>query len=111
EAVIIDLLPDFLKNRGIAYTSIGKDWGKDYEFDFVVEGEDTIYIGEIKKGELNAAREIEKIETVTRKEPFYKNKPVHYILIADRFSNKTEKENILHITTKEFFTPPRGARD
>jgi len=103
ENIIIDLLPAYLKREGIAYRYIGKDWGKDYEFDFVVEGEEAIYIGEIKKGELNVAREIEKIESVTRAEFYYKNKTIRFILIADRFSNKVDKKEILYATAEEYF--------
>ncbi|MCP4158222.1 MAG: ATP-binding protein [bacterium] len=101
EAVIISLLPGLLKERGIEYSSIGKDWGKDYEFDFVIDAGDTVYIGEIKKGELNVGPELDKIEAVTSREAFYKNKSLKHILIADRFCNKVERENIYYISIKE----------
>ncbi|MCP5047660.1 MAG: hypothetical protein GY940_10845, partial [bacterium] len=88
--------------KGIRYRRIGKDWGKDYEFDLVVEGDDEIHVGEIKKGELNVSTEINKMESIIQRESFYKNKTVKYILIADRFPNKPEKENILYISIPEW---------
>ncbi|MCK5055700.1 MAG: ATP-binding protein [Candidatus Aminicenantes bacterium] len=102
ERSVIGLLPGYLQTRGIDYRMIGKDWGKDYEFDFTVEGKNNeIYIGEIKKGELNVAIEIEKMESIVKKETFYKDKFISYILLADRFTNKIEKENILYIPLDE----------
>ena len=66
ERMVIDLLPAYLKAHGIEYRRIGKDWGKEYEFDIVVEGDNAIYIGEIKKGELNVPVEIGKVEAIVR---------------------------------------------
>jgi AAA+ ATPase superfamily predicted ATPase len=97
ERMVIDLLPGYLKEHGIPFTRIGKDWGKNYEFDLVIEAENQITIGEIKKGELNAAAEIRKIQSIVQSEAFYKNKEIGYILIADRFTHKIEKQNILYI--------------
>jgi uncharacterized protein len=98
ERMIIDLLPTFLKAQGIRYTRIGKDWGKGYEFDFVVEAEDTIYLGEIKKGQMNAAAEIDKMAVIIKEIAYYKHKKIHYILIAERFTKPIERENIIYVT-------------
>jgi hypothetical protein len=103
EAMIIQLLPSFLKGQGIGYRIIGKDWGKDYEFDFVVENEKNIYIGEIKRGELNVPLEINKINAITRRETFYKNKTINYIFIANKFFNKKETNNILYVPLDQYF--------
>ncbi|MCP4215301.1 MAG: ATP-binding protein, partial [bacterium] len=103
ERMVIDLLPDYLRTRGIRYQRIEKDWGKGYEFDFVVEGDEEIHIGEVKLGELNVSQEIKKIDTIAGGESFYKNKSINYILIADRFSNKLEQENILYVQPDELW--------
>jgi hypothetical protein len=103
EDMIIQLLPSFLKRHGIEYRIIGKDWGKDYEFDFVVENEKSIYIGEIKRGELNVPVEIDKINAITRRETFYKNKTINYIFIANKFFNKKEADNILYVPLDQYF--------
>lgn len=97
ERMVIDLLPSYLPNQGISVTHIGKDWSKDYEFNLVMENPEKIYIGEIKKGDLNAAAELDKIKAVVQREAFYKGKTINYILIADRFSNKIEGQDILYI--------------
>jgi AAA+ ATPase superfamily predicted ATPase len=101
ERMVIDLLPGYLKARGVEYQGIGKDWGKDYEFDFTIEGDEKIYIGEIKKGELNVSKEINKMDAVVQRESFYKNKTVNYIFIADRFINKHKEKNILYVSIDE----------
>lgn len=103
ESMVIRLLPDFLKKKGIVYRSIGKDWGTGYEFDFVVENENKLYIGEIKAGGLNVSAEIAKIESVIRREAYYRNKEIGFILIADKFSRKVENDNILYVDNKQFF--------
>jgi hypothetical protein len=103
EFMVIRLLPDFLKAKGIEYRSIGKDWGNDYEFDFVIENGDRIYIGEIKAGELNVSAETGKIETIGQREAYYRNKEINYILIARKFSNKVKRDNILYVDIQEFF--------
>jgi hypothetical protein len=103
EAMIIQLLPFFLKRHGIGYHIIGKDWGKDYEFDFVVENENNIYIGEIKRGELNVPVEMNKINAITQRETFYKNKTINYIFIANKFFNKKDIDNILYVPLDQYF--------
>nr|NIM15559.1 hypothetical protein [Candidatus Aminicenantes bacterium]NIM82311.1 hypothetical protein [Candidatus Aminicenantes bacterium]NIN21694.1 hypothetical protein [Candidatus Aminicenantes bacterium]NIN45503.1 hypothetical protein [Candidatus Aminicenantes bacterium]NIN88334.1 hypothetical protein [Candidatus Aminicenantes bacterium] len=103
ESMVIRLLPDFLKAKGIEYRSIGKDWGNDYEFDFVIENSDRIYIGEIKAGDLNVQAETGKIESIVQREAYYRNKKINYILIARKFSNKVIGDNILYVDIREFF--------
>lgn len=102
ESMVIRLLPDFLKANAIEYQSIGKDWGNDYEFDFVVDSSERIYIGEIKTGELNVSAEIGKIDTIVQREAFYRNKEINYILIARKFSNKVKGEKIITIDIQQF---------
>jgi AAA+ ATPase superfamily predicted ATPase len=103
ENMVIRMLPDFLKRRGIAYSSIEKDWGNDYEFDFVVEDERKVYIGEIKAGELAVSAEIKKIEDVARKEAYYRDKEIGYIFIANTFSRQVEAGNVLCVNARVFF--------
>lgn len=104
ERIIIEMLPNYLESLGIEYREIGKDWGKDYEFDFVVEGNGTVYIGEVKKGALNVIKEKKKIDAVIAGEPFYKGKTVQYIFIADRFSGPGDDESVRLVTTKQYLT-------
>jgi hypothetical protein len=103
ENIVIELLPSFLKRHGIGYHTIGKDWGKDYEFDFVVENEMNIYIGEIKRGELNVTVEIDRINSIIQRESFYRNKTVNYIFIANKFANRKESDNIIYVPLDQYF--------
>ncbi len=103
ENMIIRMLPGFLKKKGIAAGTIEKDWGNDYEFDFVVEDEGRTYIGEIKAGELNMAAEIEQIEAITRKEAYYKDKETGYIFIAKTFSRQVAAGNVLCVEARDVF--------
>ncbi|UCH94626.1 MAG: ATP-binding protein [Candidatus Aminicenantes bacterium] len=103
ENMVIQLLPSFLKRHGIDYRTIGKDWGKDYEFDFVVENENNIYIGEIKRGELNVTAEIDKIDSITRREAYYRNKTVKYIFIANKFFNIMASDKIIMVPLDQYF--------
>ena len=102
--MIIRLLPDFLKKKGIASGSIvEKDWGNDYEFDFVVEDGRKVYIGEIKLGELNVSTEIKKIESITLKEAYYQDKEIHYIFIANSFSRQVTDGKVLCVKARDIF--------
>jgi hypothetical protein len=104
ENMIIRLLPDFLKKKGIASGSIvEKDWGNDYEFDFVVEDGRKVYIGEIKLGELNVSTEIKKIESITLKEAYYQDKEIHYIFIANSFSRQVTDGKVLCVKARDIF--------
>ena len=103
ESVIVRGMPGFLEKKGIAFSAVGKDWGNDYEFDFVVENGETIYIGEIKAGDLNAAAELKKIESITQREIFYRDRKINYIFIAERFSRKVRGDHILYVTIPQFF--------
>ena len=69
----------------------------------MVENEKNIYIGEIKTGELNVPVEINKINAITQRETFYKNKTINYILIANKFFNKKETDNILYVPLDQYF--------
>lgn len=102
ENMVIQMLPDFLKKRGIRFSSIEKDWGNDYEFDFVVEDERNVYIGEIKTGELVVSCEIKQIEDVIRKEAYYRDKKIGFIFIANTFSRQVEAENVICANTRTF---------
>ena len=111
ETMVISLLPDFLKRKGIDFDIIGKDWGSGYEFDFTVESEgpvsgqtiNRIYIGEIKAGDLNVYAEAAKIDAITQRETFYRDKSISKIFIADKFSRKIEDENVMLVGVEEFF--------
>ncbi|MCK4762454.1 MAG: ATP-binding protein [Candidatus Aminicenantes bacterium] len=103
EKIIVSLLPRVLRRKKVEYSTIGRDWGKRYEFDFVVDSNDLVYIGEIKKGELNVSAEIKKIEAVVQQESFYKNRQVRYMMVGDRFINKKKGRNIHYIDTASFF--------
>lgn len=103
ERMVIDLLPLYLKKDDISYRTIGKDWGGDYEFDFVVENGGKLIVGEIKTGELNAAAEIKKIESVIRNEPFYKDKEIGFLFVAGKFTNKVENTGIIYVDKDSFF--------
>lgn len=62
---------------------IGKDWGKDDEFDFVAENEMNIYISEIKRGELNVIVEIDRINYITQRDS---------LKLSQNTQNKREKK-------------------
>ncbi|HLP48052.1 MAG TPA: ATP-binding protein [Candidatus Kapabacteria bacterium] len=103
ERMVIKLLPVFLKKKGITYNSIEKDWGNDYEFDFIVESDRKLYIGEVKTGELNISTEIKQIENVIKKEMYYQGKEIGYIFIGNKFSRQVQGENIICINIHDYF--------
>ena len=104
ERMVIKLLPHFLKKKVINYNSIEKDWGNDYEFDFIIESDKKVYIGEIKTGELNVSKEIKQIENVVKKEMYYQGKELGYIFIGNTFTRQVDNENILCITIHDYFS-------
>jgi hypothetical protein len=108
ENMVIRLLPDFLKKKGFPAGIIEKDWGNDYEFDFVLEDKNKVYIGEIKVGELNPPAEIKQIENITGREAFYKDKEIGYIFIANSFSRQIDDGNVLCAAAGEVFAAAVG---